>query len=345
VRIVVRVAFTIVLVAVAAWWALALRFRLPGPDWLATAIAAGYALGVAVVLLRLRPFRRAALVVLASFGVLALWWSTIRPSNDRDWAPEYARIPYGELHGDLLTLHNVRDFDYRSETEFTARWETRTYDLSSLTGLDLFLSYWGSPAIAHTLVAWTFADGPPLAVSIETRRERSEGYSAIRGFFRQYEICYVAADERDLIRLRTNYRGEDVYLYRLRTPTDRARALLLDYVSTMNALRDHPEWYNAFSDNCTTSIRTHTKAVGGVAPRARGGGAPRARHGRGRLRRRRLEAARDRLRRPDALRARGRRHAAAVPGAEDAELDRCPGARRRSGSGVLGAYPRGRARR
>jgi hypothetical protein len=265
VRTVVRLVLSVALAAVAAWWALALRFRLPGPDWLTTAVGAGYALGVVLVLLRLRPFRRAALVVLVSFGALALWWSTIRPSNHRDWAPEYAHIPSGELRGDLLTLYNVRDFDYRSETEFTERWETRTYDLSTLTGLDLFLSYWGSPAIAHTVLAWTFAGARPLAISIETRRERPEGYSAIRGFFRQYEICYVAADERDLIRLRTNYRGEDVYLYRLRTPIDRARALLLDYVRAMNALRDRPQWYNAFTDNCTTSIRTHTKAVGGFA--------------------------------------------------------------------------------
>jgi Domain of unknown function (DUF4105) len=141
-----------------------------------------------------------------------------------------------------LVLHNVRNFDYRSETDFTPRWETRTYDLAHLTGLDLVMSYWGSPWIAHTILSRTFADGPPLAISIETRRERAETYSALRGFFREYEIYYVAADERDLVRLRTNYRGEEVYLYRLATPPDRG-ALLLDYVKSMNALRDRPAWY------------------------------------------------------------------------------------------------------
>ena len=253
------------LLAVALWWSLALRFRLPLPAPWPTMVAAAYALAALGVLLRLRPFRRAALTVLASFAVLALWWGTIQPSNDRDWAPEYAHTPWGELDGDRLTLHNVRNVDYRSETDFTPRWETRTWDLSTIVGLDLFLSYWGSPAIAHTLVSWDFAEGPPLAISIETRRERPETYSAIRGFFRQYEIVYVAADERDLVRLRTNYRGEHVYLYRLRAPPERARALLLDYLETMNALRVRPAWYNAFTDNCTTSIRTHTKAVGGFA--------------------------------------------------------------------------------
>lgn len=264
-RRLLRVAIAIALVAVAAWWGLALRFRLPAPGWLATGVAAAYVLGVLVVLARWRPFGRAAVAVLASFVVLALWWSTIRASNDRDWAPEYARIPYGELDGDRLTLHNVRDFDYRADGGFTERWETRTYDLAQLTGVDLFMSYWGSPTIAHTIMAWTFADAKPLAVSIETRRERTESYSAVRGFFREYEIFYVAADERDLVRLRTNYRGEDVYLYRLRTDVARARALLLDYVKSMNSLRTRPEWYDAFSHNCTTTIRTHTKALGGFS--------------------------------------------------------------------------------
>ncbi len=249
----------------AAWWGLALRFRLPGPGWLASAAAVAYGVGTLLVLLRVRPFGRAVLLVLASFAALALWWSAIRPSNDRDWAPEYARTPWGEVAGDRLTLHDVRNFDYRSATDFTPRWETRTYDLSTLTGLDFFMSYWGSPVIAHTILAWTFADAPPLAVSIETRRERTESYSALRGFFREYEIFYVAADERDLIRLRTNHRGEHVYLYRMRTDLERARALLLDYVKSMNALRDRPEWYNALTHNCTTTIRAHTRALGGFA--------------------------------------------------------------------------------
>jgi hypothetical protein len=265
VRTILRIAIAIALVAVVAWWSLALRFRLPVSAGVATAVAIAYAVAALALLIWLRPFHSAALAVLASFVLLALWWSTIRPSNDRDWAPEYANTPYGELDGDRLVLHNVRNFDYHTETDFTSRWETRTYDLSRITELDLFMSYWGSPWIAHTILSWRFAEGPPLAISIETRRERTESYSAVRGFFREYEIFYVAADERDLVRLRTNYRGEDVYLYRLRTPPARARALLLDYLKSMNALRTEPAWYNAFTDNCTTSIRTHLKAVGGLS--------------------------------------------------------------------------------
>jgi Domain of unknown function (DUF4105) len=260
VRTLLRVAIVLVLLAVAAWFSLALRFRLP--EGIGTAVSLLYLAGVVVALLWLRPFGRAVLAIFATFLLLAGWWSTIRPSNDRDWAREYAKIPYGEVDGNLLTLHNVRNFDYRSPTDFTGRWETRTYDLSKLSELDLFMSYWGSPYIAHTILSWVFTEGPPLAVSIETRRERTESYSALRGFFREYEICYVAADERDLVRLRTNYRGEDVYLYRLKTDLQRSRELLLDYVKSMNELRDQPGWYNALTHNCTTTIRAHRKALG-----------------------------------------------------------------------------------
>ena len=158
--------------------------------------------------------------------------------------------------------YNLRNFDYRSETDYTPRWETRTYDLGRLAGLDLFMSYWGSPSIAHTIMSWDFDDGQHLAISIETRKEKGEEYSPVAGFFKQYELYYVVADERDVIRLRTNYRGEEVHLYPLRTPLARARRILLDYVDAMNGLVDRPEFYNAATANCTTSITRHIRHVG-----------------------------------------------------------------------------------
>jgi Domain of unknown function (DUF4105) len=118
------------------------------------------------------------------------------------------------------------------------------------------------PEIAHTIASWEFDDGQNLAISIETRKEKGESYSALRGFFRQYELYYVVADERDLIGLRTNYRGEQVYLYRIRVPASQARALLVDYLKEVNRLSDHPQWYNALTPNCTTTIRGHAQNVG-----------------------------------------------------------------------------------
>src|SRR5262249_16303092 len=165
-----------------------------------------------------------------------------------------------------LVIQNVRNFDYRSETDFTERWEERTFDLAKLQGADLFLSYWGSPSIAHTIVSWDFGDGQHLAISIETRKERGESYSALLGFFRQYELYYVVADERDVIGVRTNHRGERVYLYHVRLPPERSRALLLDYLKEVNQLTEEPRWYNALTHNCTTTIREHAARVGPVQP-------------------------------------------------------------------------------
>ena len=195
------------------------------------------------------------------FAMVQIWWLGIDASNERAWMPDVAKLPAASFEGDRVTLENVRNFHYRSEEDFDEIWETREYDLSKLVGVDLFLSYWGSPMIAHTIVSWEFEDGQHLAISIETRKEVGESYSAILGFFRQYELYYVASDERDVVGVRTNHRGEDVYLYRLRTPIPVARAILVDYLRVMNGLVDEPTWYNALTTNCTTTIRQHARHV------------------------------------------------------------------------------------
>lgn len=256
------------LIAVTGWAALALLFAGPGEDtWPREAVAATYALLSLAALLWLRPFWRGLAVWGVGFIAVFIWWNSLRPSNDRQWQPDVTKLAWADVQGDRLTFHNVRNFDYRSETDFTPHYEDRVYDLSKLRGFDLFMSYWGSPAIAHTILSWDFEGSLPLAISIETRKSKGQEYSSVRGFFRHYEIIYVAADERDLLRLRTNYRGEQVYLYRLKVTPEQARAMLMDYVATMNALVNTPEFYNALLDNCTTSIRRHVKHVDANAPR------------------------------------------------------------------------------
>jgi len=259
-RLLGRILFFVVGAACLGWGALGLHFQAP-PAAATPLIVVWLVIGFGILLL-VRPFRRRLLALSALLLVWSLWWSTIRPSNDRNWQPDVANAPYAELDGTRLTIHNVRNFDYRSETDYTPHWETRTYDLDHLDRLNLFLSYWSGPSIAHTIMSWSFTDGPPLAISIETRKEVGESYDPVAGFFRRYELYYVVADERDLIRLRTNYRGETVHLYPLRAPHDRARKMLLDYVASMNSLAKKPEWYNAATQNCTTTIRTHVRNIG-----------------------------------------------------------------------------------
>ena len=257
----------IALPCASVWGVLAMLYAGAGEDAGArTAAVAVFALGSLAAFIWLRPFRRALAVWGVGFLAIVVWWSTLQPSNDRDWQPDVAKVAWADVRGDQLTFHNVRNFDYRSETDFTPRYEDRVYDLSKLRGVDLFMSYWGSPAIAHTIMSWDFEGALPLAISIETRKSKGQDYSAIKGFFRHYEIIYVAADERDVVRLRTNYRGEDDYLYRLKVAPEMARALLMDYVASMNALVKAPEFYNALVDNCTTSIRKHVTKVLTNAP-------------------------------------------------------------------------------
>jgi hypothetical protein len=142
-------------------------------------------------------------------------------------------------------------------------WEDRTYDLSKLRAADLFLSEWGAPMIAHTIMSWEFEDGQHLAISIETRKEVGEEYSALLGFFRQFELFYAVADERDVVAVRTNVRGETDHLYRLSASPERARLLLVDYLERIDALETRPAWYNALTQNCTTTIVHHVRDLDG----------------------------------------------------------------------------------
>jgi len=181
----------------------------------------------------------------------------LKPTNDGNWQPDVAHTAWAEINGDIVTVHNVRNCDYLTEYDFTLHWQTREVHLSEIAGMDLAITYWGSPWMAHPIVSFRFADALPLCFSIETRKSAGQQYSAVRGLYRQYTLIYVVGDERDSIRVRSNYRtGEDVYLYRTLASSAEARERFLEYIQTINTLRDNPRWYNAVTTNCTTSIRT-----------------------------------------------------------------------------------------
>ncbi len=242
----------------ATWAAGALYFDLPV---LRTAAAVVFALALLAALIRARGNGRKLAAVFAGFALVLAWWLTLKPRNDRPWQPDVAQLAWADINGDEITLHNVRNCEYRTETDYTPRWEKRTVRLSQITGIDLAINYWGSPWIAHPIVSFQFADAPPVCFSIETRKETGERYSALGGLYRQYELIYIVADERDVLRVRTNFRsGEDVYLYRLVGSPERARERFLDYLAALNQLYAQPRWYNALTTNCTTSIRTQHAA-------------------------------------------------------------------------------------
>lgn len=186
------------------------------------------------------------------------WWLTLPPSNDRDWAPDVALLPGAEVSGSSVTLRNIRDCVYRGEYDYDVRHYDRAFGLDDLRTLDLFLVDWGAPHIAHTMLSFGFGGGRYVCLSIETRKKKGELYSSVRGFFKQYELTYVVADERDLILLRAAHRkSEDIYLYRLKVPPELIRKIFLDYLRTVNEFRTDPQWYNALTSNCTTDIWKH----------------------------------------------------------------------------------------
>ena len=253
-----------ILLALTVWSAACLWIDGPASRPFAALLSSGFVVATLLIVLFVRPVWRTWIAFAILFFGVQSWWLGIEPSNDRNWLADVAQPPVARFDGDLVTVQNVRNIHYRSENDFDQKWETRTYDLSKLRGVDIFLSYWGSPMIAHTIMSWEFEGDRHLAISIETRKEVGESYSAVLGFFRQFELYYVAADERDVIGVRANHRGEQVFLYRLTTPVPVARGLLIDYLKEMNRLATHPRWYNALTHNCTTTIRRHAQQV---APR------------------------------------------------------------------------------
>jgi hypothetical protein len=243
--------------ALTAWAAAALYFDLLPGTSLRTLGASSYGLAMVGALLTFRGRGKAIAICLAGFALVLAWWLTLKPSNDRAWQPDVAQTAWAEIDGDHVTIHNVRNCDYRTEGDYTPHWETRSYDLAQIRGMDIFLTYWGSPWIAHPIVSFQFGDNDYIAMSIETRKEVGEQYSAIRGFFRYYELIYTVSDERDVVRLRTNYRkGEETYLFHTRATPEHARATFLNYLKKINRIRNRPEWYNALTNNCTTNIAT-----------------------------------------------------------------------------------------
>lgn len=243
------------------WATLAIYFsNLPWP-WARTALACAWFVFGAWALWGARGVRwRAAYAGL--FAAVVVWEILIPASHDRDWRPEVAVMPRATIDGDRVRISGVRNFDYRSRDDFTVRYEEREVSLSHLVAVDFYISFWMTGPIGHTFVSFVFDNAPPLAISIETRPEVGEGYSPLASLFKQYELIYVVGDERDLVRVRTEYRGEEVFMYRIRTSPENARRLFLVYLERINELYARPEWYHLLSNSCTINIVRYANAAG-----------------------------------------------------------------------------------
>lgn len=198
----------------------------------------------------------------AAYLVVLACWLSVRPSNDRPWRPEFGVTPRALIEGDRVRIVGVRNFQYRSVTDFTVKYEERVVSLAHLTGIDFYVSYWMPGPVGHTFLSFVFDDAPPLTISIEARQEIGEGYAPVGSLFKQFELIYVVGDERDVVRVRTNYRGEKVYLYHLNIPRVSAKRLFLIYLQRLNSLAARPEFYHLLSNSCTINIVRYARAVG-----------------------------------------------------------------------------------
>jgi len=240
-----------------AWSTLALYYRsFPSQERLRLPTAIAYIIVIVLIVLLRRRRTQTFLLSLVGFFAVAVWFSTITPKTDASY-PQDVTMPYAEFQGDIITIHNVRNSDYRARDDMDVHYETRVYNLRDLKTVDLFMNYWGDDLIAHTLLSFGFADGEHIAVSVETRREIGEAYSEWAGFFKQYELIYIWADERDVVRLRTNYRKERVYLYRTTLSAPKGQDLFIDMMERTNGLYKRAEFYHTIKQNCTNTLAHH----------------------------------------------------------------------------------------
>ena len=261
-----RVAIIVGQSVLVLWATLAVYYsNLPG-SWLRVLLAAAFAVfSVWALWLTRRP--RMGLAFLALLVVVIAWHISIPPSNDRPWRPEVAVMPRAVVSGDRVSLIGVRDFLYRSPRDFTVRYVDREVSLSHLSSVDFFLSYWGRDGgpVAHTFLSFNFDNAAPVAISIEVRPELGEGFDPVASLFKQFELIYVVGEERDILQVRTKYRHEAVYLYRIRATPAVVRRLFLVYMQRINELADHPEWYSLLKSNCTLNIVRYARAAGWAA--------------------------------------------------------------------------------
>ena len=264
---ILAILLSVLLALAMAWGAAALWFRLP---WIGVsrllAVVGWSVVALLLLVLSLRGVWQAYITQLLLLAGLLIWWFRLQPAQDRPWSDDVKHLATGEVEGNWLTLHHVRDFDWRTRDEAEVHWQTRSYDLDRLDSVDMIISSWGRPGVAHVMISFGFEGEYFVLFSVEVRRLKGTRFSEVGGFFRQYELAIVAAEERDAVGLRAEVRDERVSLYRLYMPRKAMRSLLLAYVEEANGLADSPRFYNTITANCTTRIFVLARSIGARLP-------------------------------------------------------------------------------
>ncbi len=241
--------------AVTLWMAGAIYYDVCGGTWWGRPLATGWVAGVVALFVAWQPLWQPFVVLLGVLALFVVWWLRLKPSHDREWDPCVALMPRATRDGDAVTIENLRNFEYRSLTDYDARYEARTYHLSNLKGVDIIFFNWGIALMSHPVLVFDFGPDGRVCMSIEVRFRKGQRFSITRSLYRQQELIFLACDERDAILRRTKHGWPQVaHLYRLNAPPEQVRSAFLDYVETINSLYEKPRWYHGLSANCTTSF-------------------------------------------------------------------------------------------
>jgi hypothetical protein len=185
----------------------------------------------------------------------------VRPSNQRDWSPELVKTPSASVEGNLVAIRNIRNNRYLTDDEFVVDYYDREIQLQDIQTVDFLVVPFKVKAIAHTMVSFGLSDGTYLALSVEVRKEKGEKYNPVLGLGRQFELIYVLGDEKDLVRVRTEHRDAEVYVYPSVATPRQAQALFVDMMERVNKLAVEPEFYHSIANNCTTNLAGHVNEV------------------------------------------------------------------------------------
>ena len=190
----------------------------------------------------------------------------LKPSNDRQWVPEMATLPYviANPGSSTMTIKNIRNSKYVTADDYIVQHYDRTIDLSDIKAADYIVApFNGAESLAHTMISFGLSDGSFIVVSVEVRKEQGEEYSAVQGLGRKFELMYIVGDEKDLIRIRTGHKDTAVYVYPTVATPAHAQSLFVDIMTRVNKLASQPEFYNTLTNNCTTNLKSHVNRIAG----------------------------------------------------------------------------------
>ena len=210
----------------------------------------------------MKKFLKPKFLVLAIFAIVIIGYVSVRPTNNADWTLDQQVLPYARISENLVTVESVRNFRYTSVSDYAPAYYTRTYDMNKIKSVDYIVEPFGDfSGAAHTFLSFGFEGGEYVSVSVEIRKKKGQEFSPLKGLLKQYTLVYVVADEKDVVKLRTNYRKDDVYIYPTRIDQAHAKELFLSMTQRVNKLNDKPEFYNTLTNTCTTNIVRHVNEI------------------------------------------------------------------------------------